>query len=133
MCQLRCTPLPRRTRAALAGALVLVLAVSSLACSGSGSLHSARPRRQSILLRVGSDRLVRGPEVINLRQGDTLELRLQSTETAEETLLVKGYGQRGELDAADGTTRLVFVVDRVGAFPIVKEENGAALATLIVR
>lgn len=94
--------------------------------------HAGGSARRSFTLRVGTNRLVKGPRVIKVHEGDTVEFRLESTQPVEETLLVKGYDLRGEMDSADGTLSLVFVADRAGSFPIVKEENGARLATLVV-
>jgi hypothetical protein len=119
----------------------MLAVVTTIGACGSGSAteepagsaaSSAKPTKRSFALRVGTNRLVKGPRVIRVNEGDTVEFRLQSTRPVEETLIVKGYGQRGELDSADGTLSLVWVADRAGSFPIVKEENGARLATLVV-
>ena len=128
-----------RVTASIALALAVMTAVTACAdgdASGRADTHSPAgdPTRMHriVLLQVGDRSLVRGPHVIRVRLGTTVGLRLRSTRPVEETLLVTGYGQRGELDSADGTLRLDFVADRRGSFPIVKEENQARLSTLVV-
>lgn len=84
-------------------------------------------------MAIGPHGLVSGLPSPSVRRGAEVVLRVTSSLPGELTLLVGGYGVRGELDGADGQSQVSFRADRAGAFALTVEETGLRVAVLHVR
>lgn len=93
------------------------------------SIGLAASGAQKFELRVENKKLVSGPAVLKVREGDAVELRI-SSDLPEEVHL-HGYNLKLEL-AANQPATLAFKADRSGRFEYELEHSGIELGALEV-
>lgn len=111
-------------------ALAILLGGAWLYLSLRSTEAPSAPEVKEFALKVENNKLVSGPETLNVRQGDTVVIKI--TADADEELHLHGYDR--SVDLTPGVEEsLTFVADVSGRFPYELEHSKTEIGSLQVQ